>query len=68
MNNSCCYSGFTGTYGSYTTTDHIVVTVGYGITSGQSYWIVRNSWGTGWGENGYGRITMTNTGSGICGN
>jgi hypothetical protein len=29
---------------------------------------MRNSWGTGWGEQGYVRMTMTNTGLGICGN
>lgn len=36
--------------------DHAVVMVGYGTASGINYWIVRNSWGTGWGESGYVRI------------
>ena len=36
--------------------DHEVVIVGYGTESGIDYWIVRNSWNTNWGENGYFKI------------
>jgi putative hemolysin len=49
--------GMTWTPGSdpYTcvgsTTNHAVVIVGYDDAGG--YWIVRNSWGTGWGDGGY---------------
>ena len=36
-----------------TSPNHAVAVVGYGIESGRKFWRVRNSWGTGWGSNGY---------------
>lgn len=40
------------------TIDHGVVLVGYGTDEdlGMDYWLVRNSWGTDWGEGGYIRL------------
>ena len=51
-----------------TSLNHAVNMVGYGTENGTPYWIVRNSWGTNWGESGYFRVLRSSTnGDGICG-
>lgn len=39
--------------------DHVVVAYGYrkGVGAASGYWLIRNSWGTSWGEQGYIRLT-----------
>ena len=44
--------------------NHAVTLVGYGTENNVAYWIVKNSWGTAWGEKGYFRIRR---GNGTCG-
>lgn len=45
---------FTGDCG--TSINHAMSVVGYGIENSTPYWILRNQWGTKWGEQGYMRL------------
>lgn len=63
------YSGGVMTGSCGTDLDHGIAAIGYGTTSdGTKYWLLKNSWGTTWGENGYLRMEKDITDKkGMCG-
>ncbi|KAM0941078.1 putative actinidain [Dioscorea sansibarensis] len=64
------FIGFRGIFTKYcgTKVDHAVTVIGYNTEGGKDYWIVRNSWGDGWGEFGYMKLERNiQSRSGKCG-
>ena len=54
--------------GSRYNLDHAILAVGWDTNSYGDYLIVKNSWGTKWGENGYIRLQINEqSNDGACG-
>jgi C1A family cysteine protease len=52
---------------NYYSLNHAMVAVGYGVQGSTQYAIIRNQWGTWWGEQGYARVELTKDNVGVCG-
>ena len=60
------YQGSSACVVGSTTINHALLVIGFGTdsTTGQDYWLVQNSWGTSWGQGGFGKVRR---GSNTCG-
>ena len=50
---------------SSTDLDHSVLLVGYGVEKGVPYWLIKNSWSTYWGDQGYIKLSQKDNNCGV---
>jgi len=55
LDDKTCTRGDDGVTCKYTSADtnHAAALVGWGTDNGKKYWLIQNSWGPGWGNNGF---------------
>lgn len=58
--------GILNTCGASSSIDHGVTLVGAYQDDKVNYWTIKNSWGTGWGENGYIRLDRSVSNGNLC--
>lgn len=46
--------------------DHSVLAVGYGVMRGHPYWLIKNSWSTYWGNDGYVLMSQKDNNCGVA--
>lgn len=51
---------------SATDVNHAVLAVGYGVENGEEYYLVKNSWGSSWGDKGYFKIKRNKNMCGVA--
>jgi C1A family cysteine protease len=59
------HGGIISASGCPAKTAHAIAIIGWGNSGSTPYWIVRNSWGSNWGESGYCRVVMNQNACGI---
>ena len=46
--------------------NHAMTAVAYGVENGVEYVVIKNQWGTLWGDKGYVKVALTTTTTGVC--